>query len=240
VFGEALLDAAGVTKRPRVLDLACGPGWLAALAAERGAEVVGGDFSRAMVEEARRAHPHIRFEEADARSLPFPDAAFDAAVMSFGIHHVEGPDRALAEVVRVLRPGGRFAFTLWVKPQDNPAWALVAGAVKAHGTPHVPMPAGNDEAVQLDALLGAAREAGFDAVEHERVERTWRLPLGTDLVAIYERGTVRMSSLLRGQTPEALEKIRAAVRGGLAAYERDGEFRVPIRAFLVRAQKRAG
>jgi SAM-dependent methyltransferase len=239
LFGGALLDAAGVAKGTRVLDLACGPGWLTALAAARGARAAGGDFSLAMLAEARRAHPGIDFHEADARELPFPDAAFDAVVMSFGLHHVDRPERAAAEVFRVLRPGGAFAFTIWVKPPDNPAWALIAGAVKKHGNPDVPMPAGNDAAVQLDALAEAARSTGFAPVAHETAERTWRLEPGSDLVGIFERGTVRMASMLRGQTPAVLEKIRDEVRNGLAAYGKGGEVRLPVRAFLVRALKPA-
>jgi SAM-dependent methyltransferase len=226
-----------VRKGTRLLDLACGPGWLTALAASRGAAATGGDFSQAMLAAARRAHPAIEFRQADARDLPFADAAFDTVVMSFGIHHLEQPERAAAEAFRVLRPGGMFAFTLWVKPQDNPAWTLVQGAAKAHGNPNVAMPAGNDAAVQLDKLLANARDAGFADVSHETVERRWRLPAGADLVGIFERGTVRMASLLRGQTPEALQRMREEVRQGLAAYDADGETVLPIRAILVRARK---
>jgi len=95
----------------RVLDLACGPGLVAAAAVGRRALPVGLDFSSAMIALARADHPGIRFEEGDAEVLPFADEAFDAVVANFGIHHVAEPNRALTEARRVLRPGGRVAFT---------------------------------------------------------------------------------------------------------------------------------
>ena len=110
-FIEDLLDAARVGAGMRVLDLACGPGLVAAAAVGRRALPVGLDFSSAMIALARADHPGIRFEEGDAEVLPFADEAFDAVVANFGIHHVAEPNRALTEARRVLRPGGRVAFT---------------------------------------------------------------------------------------------------------------------------------
>ena len=95
----------------RVLDLACGPGLVAAAAVGRRALPVGLDFSSAMIALARADHPGIRFEEGDAEVLPFADEAFDAVVANFGIHHVAEPNRTLTEARRGLGPGGRVAFT---------------------------------------------------------------------------------------------------------------------------------
>ncbi|HEY7141552.1 MAG TPA: methyltransferase domain-containing protein, partial [Methylomirabilota bacterium] len=108
-----LLDAARVGPGVRALDVATGPGHVAAVAARRGASVVAVDFSEAMLAEARRHHPGIDFRSGDAEALPFPDASFDAVVMSFGLLHLARPDQALAEAYRVLRRGGRVAFTVW-------------------------------------------------------------------------------------------------------------------------------
>ena len=94
---EPLLDAARVGPGVRVLDVATGPGYVAGAAARRGASVVGIDFSAAMLAEARRHHPAIDFQAGDAEALPFPDASFDAVVMSFGLLHLGRPDQALAE-----------------------------------------------------------------------------------------------------------------------------------------------
>ena len=132
-FIGPLLDAARVETGLRVLDLACGPGFVAGAARGRGALVTGLDFSAAMIALARAAHPGIRFEEGDAEALPFAEGSFDTVVANFGIHHVPDPVRALSEARRVLQPGGRMAFTSWVAPAENIAWKLLFEAISAHG-----------------------------------------------------------------------------------------------------------
>jgi ubiquinone/menaquinone biosynthesis C-methylase UbiE len=112
-FIVPLLDAAGISPGQHVLDVACGPGYLAAAALRRGATAQGLDFSAEMAGIARSAYPELVVTEGDAESLPYPDATFDAVVSSFGIHHVPRPDVALAECRRVLKPGARIAFTVW-------------------------------------------------------------------------------------------------------------------------------
>ena len=100
---DALLDAVRAAAGARLLDVATGPGFIAGAAAARGAEVVGLDFSAAMIEEARRRHPAITFRAGDAEALPFDVASFDAVVMNFGLLHLARPDTALAEQRRIDR-----------------------------------------------------------------------------------------------------------------------------------------
>ena len=113
---SALLDAAQVTTGTSVLDVACGPGYAAGAAAARGARAIGVDFSSEMVEEARRRYAGGEFREGDAEALSFPDSSFDAVVLNFGMLHLGRPEQALAEAHRVLRAGGRIAFTVWDTP----------------------------------------------------------------------------------------------------------------------------
>src|SRR4051812_1682771 len=82
---EPLLAAVSTRPGIRLLDVARGPGYVAAAAAAQGADVVGLDFSPPMVAEARRLHRAIEFVEGDAEALPFEDRSFDAAVMNFGL-----------------------------------------------------------------------------------------------------------------------------------------------------------
>jgi demethylmenaquinone methyltransferase/2-methoxy-6-polyprenyl-1,4-benzoquinol methylase len=92
----------------RVLDACCGTGDLAVAARRAGAaEVVGLDFSERMLERARRKAPELEFVQGDVLALPFDDASFDAAVVGFGVRNVENLEAGLAELRRVLRPGGR-------------------------------------------------------------------------------------------------------------------------------------
>ena len=108
---EPLLDAADVRAGTRMLDLATGPGYVAARGAARGASVVGVDSSRAMISQARRMHPGLDFRQADVHDLSFSDASFDAAVGNFIILHLGRPEKAIGDFVRVLRPGARLALT---------------------------------------------------------------------------------------------------------------------------------
>ncbi|WP_309710605.1 bifunctional demethylmenaquinone methyltransferase/2-methoxy-6-polyprenyl-1,4-benzoquinol methylase UbiE [Pseudolysinimonas sp.] len=101
----------------RILDVATGTGVVAARLQRSGATVVGLDFSAGMVEEGRRRHPKIEFVEGDAQKLPFGDDEFDVVTISFGLRNVEDPKVALAEMYRVLKPGGRLVICEFSKPQ---------------------------------------------------------------------------------------------------------------------------
>ena len=92
-----LLDGAAVGVGARVLDVATGPGWVAAHAAQRGASVVGIDIAEAMIARARDAYPGLECRRADAHELPFPDASFDAVVGNLAVMHLSRPERAMAE-----------------------------------------------------------------------------------------------------------------------------------------------
>jgi len=105
---EPLLDAAAVKTGTKLVDIATGPGYVAAVAARRGATVIGVDFSATMIAEARSRNPDIEFRDGDAEQLPLGNDLFDSAVVNFGILHLGRPDQALTEACRVLRPGGRF------------------------------------------------------------------------------------------------------------------------------------
>ncbi len=115
----------------RMLDIACGPGLLASGARARGAVARGVDFSPAMLAVARARDTAVPFDEGDAEALPYGDAAFDAVVANFGIHHAPRPLLALREAHRVLRGGGHVAFSFWAEPGENIAWKLVFDAIGA-------------------------------------------------------------------------------------------------------------
>lgn len=232
-FINDLLDTARVGAGMRVLDLACGPGGVAAVAAERGALPVGLDFSPAMIALARAGRPGIRFEEGDAEALPFADGLFDAVVANFGIHHVAEPIRALREAYRVLRPGGRVAFTAWTAPAENIAWRLLYDAISAHGdlaASTAPPPGGN---LRLpEDLLCLLNAAGFAETAAKRVHREWHVVAARDLLEGFRRGTVRTAALIDAQPAAALPQIEAAIARSVADYRRPGGFAVPIVAIL--------
>lgn len=115
---ERLAPAAG----ERILDVATGTGWTARRVAEFGATVTGMDFAHDVVEAAKeisasRNHD-IRFEQGDAEAMAYGDAAFDAAISTFGVMFVQRPEDAARELGRVVRKGGRLGLAVW-KPDSN-------------------------------------------------------------------------------------------------------------------------
>ena len=100
----------------RILDIAAGTGTSSVALGKTGAEVVAVDFSPGMVAEGRRKHPELEFIEADAEHLPFGDNEFDVVTISFGLRNINDPRAALAEMYRVLKPGGRLVICEFSKP----------------------------------------------------------------------------------------------------------------------------
>lgn len=106
----------------RILDLAAGTGASSVSLARSGAEVVAADFSPGMIAEGRRRHrgiPNLSFVEADATALPFADAEFDSVTMSFGLRNVNEPKKALSELLRVTKPGGRLVVCEFSHPPSR-------------------------------------------------------------------------------------------------------------------------
>jgi len=114
------VDLARVGPGTRALDVATGTGDLAIELAARGGDVVGSDFSTGMLERARSKAPGLTWEQADALALPYPDAAFDAATVGFGARNFSELSRGLAEMVRVVKPGGRVVILEITTPQKPP------------------------------------------------------------------------------------------------------------------------
>ena len=101
------VDLAEVGPGDRALDVATGTGDLAIELARRGAEVVGSDFSEGMLGRARAKAPALTWEWADVRELPYPDDSFAAATVGFGARNFGDLDQGIAEMARVVRPGGK-------------------------------------------------------------------------------------------------------------------------------------
>lgn len=100
------------------LDLACGTGDIAFAIAARGAPVVGLDVTHRMLQLARSRGPGVAFVTADMLALPFPDRAFDVVTTGYGLRNVPDIRRAIDEIARVLRPGGRFVSLDFNRPEN--------------------------------------------------------------------------------------------------------------------------
>jgi SAM-dependent methyltransferase len=229
-----LLAAANVSRRTRVLDVASGPGYVAAAAAALGATAVGVDFSSEMVQLASRRYPGIRFHEGDAEALAFPDASFDAVTINFGVLHLARPDTALAEARRVLVPGGRCALTVWARPEVSVGFGIVLRAIETHGRMDVPLPEGPPffRFSDPEEARRSMRAAGFSEPRVEQIPLLWRLESVDALYDAFVEGAVRTAALLRAQTPGATVAIRRAIAEGLGPHRRGDAFELPMAAVL--------
>ena len=109
-----------IAPRPgmKILDLAAGTGSSSEPLAAAGADVIPADFSEGMLAAGRKARPHLPFTKADALNLPFAAGEFDAATISFGLRNTQNTEKALAEMLRVVKSGGH----LIVAEFSSPTW----------------------------------------------------------------------------------------------------------------------
>ncbi len=233
-----ILAHADVRSGQAVLELASGPGYGAAAIASVGANVTGTDFASAMVEEAKRRNPGLTFEVADAEALPYADASFDRVVCCFGVLHFANPDLAFAEIARVLRPGGRFTFTVWGAVDKAPFFNAVPCVVGEFGTPDVGLPPGPP--VDRFSYSGEARRslAKHHLEMDTFVEGDIPAAMGpaTDMPRIYREMAVRTQGLLDAQPPEQLPRVEAELIRFFEPYEEDGIVVLPFPYCIVSAR----
>lgn len=165
----ALLDAARIAAGSRVLDVGTGPGFVAEGALARGATVTAVDQSAVMAGICAQRLPGADVRVAPAEQLALPSASYDAAVAGFLLNHLARPAVALAEMVRVLAPGGRLALTVWDLPTANRGMGLVGEVVTELGLRGVVPPGPDATGFADDALLGELlADAGLDEVSVTR------------------------------------------------------------------------
>ena len=232
---EPLLKAAHVGNGTRLLDVATGPGTLAAKAAECGARVIGIDIAPAMIELAHTLHPHLDFREGSAEELPLDSSSFDAVISSFGVGHFSRPERVLAEFARVLVSKGRVALSWWDGFGKNRINGIFFEAISELGiSAPGALPAGPavDRFSDPNEFAVILRAAGFEVVgidyisfSHslKSVDEFWDLALGS---------FVRVSTLIEAQNADVQQRIRAKVEQIAQQYESANGLQIPI-AFRV-------
>ncbi len=189
--GQRLVERLALTPGERVLDIGCGTGRLAEWIAGRiGPNVVGIDPLPERIALARARAPALRFEVGRAEQLgEFPDAGFDAVCLSAVLHWVEDKARALGEIARVLRPGGRLGITTRARELDRQSTiaevlgSLVRTPPYRQWARQVP---GAKQAATLTEMVSLLRGAALDVRELHVVQRRQRHERGADVVDFFD------------------------------------------------------
>ena len=230
-LAEPLLDSVDAGAGTRLVDVATGPGYVAAAAAARGAEVVGVDLSEAMLEYARERVPEATFVQGDATALPFEDASFSAYTAAFVLLHLGVPERAVAEASRVLEPRGRAALTVWDVPSRARWLGVLLDAVTDVGVePPADVPAGPPlfRFADEDEFTGLLAGAGLEDAAIETVDFSLEVASADELWDGLIEGTVRVRPLVLAQSDEVQQEIRARFDELLEQHRKGAGFEVPV------------
>jgi len=232
-----LVRFAGLQEGDRVLDVGTGTGVVAVTAARQGCDVVALDLTPELLEHAREnaavAGVEVRWDVGDVERLPHGDSSFDAVVSQFGHMFAPRPDVAVAEMLRVLRPGGTLAFATWPPEQ------LIGRQFRLLGQ-YLPPPPGvaspdlwGDPRVVQERLGEAVRDVHF-----ERDRMVWQALSPEHFLALQEAKAgpfLRVASTLASD-PARLAAFRAEALALAAPYHQDNVMQLEY--LLTRATKR--
>jgi SAM-dependent methyltransferase len=227
LLSPQMADLAGVAAGQRVLDVGCGPGALTAeLVARTGADRVAAiDPSASFVDALRDRQPGVDVRVASAEQLPFDDDAFDAALAQLVVHFMADPVRGIAEMARVVRPGGAIAACVWDHASSYGPLALFWDTARSMD------PSVTDESnlpgVRDGDLVRLFREAGLADVqgsllpvslEHRDFDAWWKP---------FEDGVGPAGAYVAALAPEQRARLRERCRRALP----DGPFAIAARAW---------
>jgi ubiquinone/menaquinone biosynthesis C-methylase UbiE len=239
-WAPVLIETAAVQPGERVIDIACGTGVVARLAAERtgaSGKVVGLDINAAMlaVAASQSGDTAIEWLEANAQAIPLPDASFDVALCQHGLQQFPEPLAALREMRRILGDGGRLALCVWSPLEASPGMAALVAALERRvgdaAANNRRAPFALSDADQVHDLI---QQAGFSAIELRTIAQPTRFPTPEALVAAQLAATP-LSTL--GEISEAtVRAIEADVRAALQPWLDDGRFTVPMEAHVAFAR----
>jgi ubiquinone/menaquinone biosynthesis C-methylase UbiE len=227
----------------RVLETACGTGisteYLREALPDDG-EIVATDLSEPMLEFARSRRtnlPNVRFEIADACSLPFPDGSFDAVVCQFGVMFFPDKERAMVEARRVLRAGGQLIFNVWDSLSRNPvpriAHQTIAGFFDGEAPTFLLTPFGYHE---TDPIVDLLDRVGFESIDVEKVPTVVERPSARSLaIGLVEGnpGIIEIRERASAGSDEIVEAVAQAIREELG----DDPVRCPLEAIVVSARR---
>ncbi|MDH5180319.1 MAG: methyltransferase domain-containing protein, partial [Gammaproteobacteria bacterium] len=235
----SMLAGDTITPTTRLLDVACGPGYIAGMAHSYGANVTGLDFAPAMVKLAQQQYPDCEFMCGDAEELPFTAESFDIVTCAFGLLHLAEPERALREALRILKPGGRYLFTVWDTPEKHDFFRIVLDAIQTHGTLDLPLPPAPpffrfSDPVECRSALG---DAGFVDMEVKEILLYQHAQDATELLTMLEKSSVRAAMLLEAQSAGAQIKIKQAILHEAAHFKQATGYQLAWPVIMISAVK---
>ena len=201
----------------------------------------GSIFPRQWLQSRQRCFHTSRFGKATPKHLPFADASFDRVLANFALLHLAEPERACAEANRVLKPGGKFAFTIWAPASESPYAKIIDDAVQAHADINVDLPAGPPHHLYSgrDEFRRVLERSGFDGssmiFKLHAIE--WNVPTARFAFEAERHAGVRTAGLLARQSPEKLRAIQSAIEAAVARYRKGDGIAIPKAAYIVAIAK---
>ena len=242
-YGEELAARLSELKSGALLETAAGTGIVTEVLARRlprDVRIVASDLNQAMIDHAA-AKPgvaRVEWRQADALALPLEATSFDVVACQFGAMFF--PDRVAGyrEARRVLKPGGRFAFSVWDSLAHNPMTRCVVDAMARHFPANPPRflartPHGHSD---LDTLRREVGEAGFHRIELDVVTLTSRAPSPRDAATGLCQGTP-MRAEIEAQAPQGLSAATEVAIAALEAEFGSGAIEAPMQAVVIVAEK---
>jgi SAM-dependent methyltransferase len=218
----------------RILDIGTGTGWAARLAARRGAQVTGIDFAPGMVaaatELSRGLDPRPEFILARAEDMPFQDGTFDGVVSTYGVIFAEDPRAAIAQMARVLRPGGRLSLATWA---DDPEGYIGRFFALIGRWSDAPPPAASPFDWGRTDWLGEALGGWFDIACREQTTLL-HAPDPATVWEEYATGFGPVAATVAALPDAARAAFRSEFEALHAPYETPLGLVIPRRALLVR------
>lgn len=229
-----------------ILELAAGPGETGFLVADRlGPEgkLISTDLGSGMVDAARRGAEarrltNVEFRVMDAQQIDLPDASVDGVICRFGLMLIPEPDRAIVEVRRVLRPGGRLAYGVWGPPDRNPWMTLLAMAVMQHGhePPGDPFgPGGPFSLADQDRNRALLAGAGFTDVRAEEIPATFVFDSFDHYWTVQSEAAGPLALLISSLPADSAHAIRETVEPMLAPFQSGSSYEIPSLAVALSA-----
>jgi len=230
-IGEALLDAAKIRDGHNVLDVATGtgePGLTAARRVGKG-KVIGIDLAEEMIRVAKenaesKGIKNYGARVIDATALPFEDNSFDAGICRFGIMFFPNPQAAIKEMVRVLKPNGVIALSVWASPTKNPWLTVIAGIVNTMlEVPSLPSDApGVFRFADIKRIKSLFEMAGLRKVNTIEIEGESIFESPEQYWQVMTEVAAPIAQALNKVGIEQREQIKKAVINAAKQYEKDG------------------